>query len=204
YELESSTENANFKFDRYDTYEWYLKLGALSNADAKYFHGKLPTWNNFVNHPNYDSFWQREELAYQLKPLKVPTMHVGGWWDQEDFYGPLKAYEVLEKTDSNHLNYVVVGPWNHGGWERRDGDKLGNIDFGMPASKYFREKIRAPWFAHFLKDKGDWNQKEAITFETGLNQWMSYDSWPPRKDITVRKLYFRNAGQLFFELPTAN
>ena len=204
YELESSTENANFKFDRYDTYEWYLKLGALSNADAKYFHGKLPTWNNFVNHPSYDSFWQKEALAHQLRPLTVPTMHVGGWWDQEDFYGPLKAYEVLEKTDPNHLNYIVVGPWNHGGWERRDGDKLGNIDFGMPASKYFREKIRAPWFAHFLKDKGDWNQKEAITFETGINQWMSYDAWPPRKEVTERNLYFRNNGQLSFDAPAQN
>jgi hypothetical protein len=204
FELESSNENAHFNFDRYDTYEWYLKLGALSNADAKYFHGKLPTWTNFVNHPNYDSFWTSNALGNQLKPLTVPTMHVGGWWDQEDFYGPLKAYEVLEKSDKNHLNYLVVGPWNHGGWERPEGNQLGNIDFGMPASKYFREKLRAPWFAHFLKDKSDWSQAEAITFETGSNQWMSYDSWPPRKAVTERKLYFGRNGQLSFEPPASN
>ncbi len=204
YELESSKENANFDFDRYDTFDWYLRLGALSNADAKYFHGKLPTWNNFIAHPNYDSFWKNIALAYQLTTVTVPTMHVGGWWDQEDFYGPLKAYELLEKTDSNNLNYLVVGPWNHGGWERRDGDKLGNIDFGMPASKYFREKIRVPWFAHFLKDKADWKQAEAITFETGNNQWMSYDSWPPRKDVKERNLYLNRGGQLSFTSPSQN
>jgi hypothetical protein len=130
------------------------QLGALSNADAKHFHGRLPTWNNFVNHPNYDSFWKKEALDYQLRPLTVPTMHVGGWWDQEDFYGPLRAYEVLEKTDTDHLNYVVVGPWNHGGWERRDGDKLGNVDFGMPTSKYFRERFAPHDSRTFSKTKG--------------------------------------------------
>jgi putative CocE/NonD family hydrolase len=201
YQLESSNENTNFKFDIYDTYDWYLRLGALSNADAKYFHGKLPTWNNFVSHPNYDSFWKARALVYQLKRPTVPIMHVAGWWDQEDFYGPVKAYETLEKLDTNHMNYLVVGPWNHGGWERREGDKLGNVNFESATSKYFRDKIRAPWLAHFLKDQGDFNQPEAITFQTGANKWMSYDSWPPRTQVTYRNLYFQNEGRLSFNPP---
>src|SRR5438270_3046893 len=32
--METTHENFSFKFDRYDTYEWYLALGALSNANA--------------------------------------------------------------------------------------------------------------------------------------------------------------------------
>src|SRR5580704_2198846 len=35
----SKTENNHFKFDRGDTYDWYLRLGPLANADADYFHG---------------------------------------------------------------------------------------------------------------------------------------------------------------------
>jgi len=199
--IESSNTTTPFKFDRYDTYQWYLELGALSNADAKYFHGKLPTWNNFVNHPNYDLFWQQQSLSYQLKPTKVPIMHVAGWWDQEDFYGPVKAYEILEKTDTNHLNYLVAGPWNHGGWNRATGDKLGNIDFGSAASQYFRANILRPWFAYHLKDKGKLNQPEATTFETGSNRWTSFDAWPPRTNITQRNLYFHSDRQLSFDPP---
>ena len=60
----------------------------------------------------------------------MPTLNVAGWWDQEDFYGPLKIYETLEQHDTKHLNYLVVGPWNHGGWSGRSGEKLGAIDFG--------------------------------------------------------------------------
>src|SRR5262249_11094805 len=44
----SRTENRHFEFDRGDTYDWYLALGPLLNADASHFFGKLPTWENFV------------------------------------------------------------------------------------------------------------------------------------------------------------
>ncbi len=201
YELETSSDLTNFNFDRYDTYQWYLGLGALSHADEKYFHGKLPTWNNFVSHPNYDHFWQQQALISQIKKPTVPIMHVAGWWDQEDFYGPVKAYEILEKSDTNHLNYLVAGPWNHGGWNRATGDKLGDIDFGSPASQYFRAIILRPWFAYHLKDKGKLNQPEAITFETGSNRWTSFDAWPPRANVTQRNLYLRANRQLSYEPP---
>ncbi len=167
FELESSKVDTNFKFDRYDTFEWYLNLGAISNVNAKYFHGRLPSWNNFVQHPNYDWFWKRQALVNQLKRVTVPIMHVAGWWDQEDFYGPVTAYQTLEKTDTNHMNYLVVGPWNHGGWYRPTGEKLGNISFESDTSRHFRQNIQTPWFAYFLKDKGKLNQPEALTFQTG-------------------------------------
>src|SRR6202030_804337 len=43
--LETSTENYSFPFDRFDVYDFYLRLGPLSNANAKYFHRKIPSWN---------------------------------------------------------------------------------------------------------------------------------------------------------------
>ena len=86
-----------FNFGNYDTYDWYLKLGPLSNIDAKYAHGTLPTWNNFIKHPNYDEFWQKQALAYRLDTPRTAIQHVSGWWDQEDMVGPQDAYKVLEK-----------------------------------------------------------------------------------------------------------
>jgi putative CocE/NonD family hydrolase len=199
---EASKVDTLFPFDKYDTFEWYLRLGPLSNANEKYFHGKLPTWNDFVNHPNYDMFWQRQALPYRLDAPTVPIMHVGGWWDQEDFYGPQKTYEVLEKKDTRHLNHLVVGPWNHGGWGRSDGRTLGRIAFDTATAKTFRENIQAPWFAFYLKDKGTGSFPEALTFQTGSNRWQTYDEWPPRKGVTTRNLYFGAAGMLSFDGPT--
>ena len=135
--LESSNENFSFAFDRFDVYDFYLRLGALRNANAKYFHGKLPTWNEFVAHPSYDDFWKRHAVAYGLKEPTVPNLNVAGWWDQEDFYGPMATYARLEKSDSKHLNFLVAGPWNHGGWGGGPGKSLGEIPFGSDTSVYF-------------------------------------------------------------------
>ena len=199
--METSKTNFSFAFDRHDTYEWYLKLGPLSNADKKYSLSKLPTWAAFVDHPNYDEFWRKQAVPpYLGKPL-VPNLNVAGWWDQEDFYGPLKIYETLEKNDPDHRNYLAAGPWNHGGWAHGDGRKLGKIDFGSDTASYFREKIQAPWFAFWLKDRGRLPLHEALTFATGSNKWESHDEWPPRRNVTRRKLYFREAGSLSLDSP---
>ncbi|MBV8820032.1 MAG: CocE/NonD family hydrolase, partial [Acidobacteriaceae bacterium] len=152
--METTKEQSTFDFDRNDTYEWYLKAGPLSNFAAHYGGGKLPSWNDFVEHPNYDDFWQKQAVTPYLTQSRVPNLNVAGWWDQEDFYGPLKIYETLERTDSRKLNYLVVGPWNHGGWARGTGRKLGIVDFGSDTAKYFREDVEAPWFAYWLKDQG--------------------------------------------------
>jgi hypothetical protein len=200
--MESSKETEPFGFDRYDTYEWYLALGALSNVNENYLHGKIPTWNDYVAHPDYDEFWKRQTMVPRLTKVAVPTLNVAGWWDQEDFYGPMRIYQALEEHDAGSGNYLVVGPWNHGGWSGGDGDRLGKIQFGSATGKYFREQVQASWFSYWLKDKGKLELPEALTFEAGSNRWRSWDRWPPAKGTVERSLFFRSGGRLSFEPPT--
>lgn len=199
--MEASKDNTHFSFDIADTFEWYLKLGPLANANARYLQGKLPTWNDFAAHPNYDEFWQRQAFLRYIDAVKVPTLNVAGWWDQEDFYGPMQIYAQLEKFDRKHQNYLVAGPWNHGQWAGDEGRRLGRIEFGSATGDYFRERIQAPWFAHWLKDKGKLDLAEATVFETGSNRWERYDAWPPKRRVHDRELYFRADGQLSFDAP---
>jgi putative CocE/NonD family hydrolase len=205
YRMESSKENTNPAaiVDRYDTYDWYLDLGPLSNVNRKYFFEKLPTWNDFARHPDYDGFWKRQAFAPWLTRVTAPTLNVAGWWDQEDFYGPLKIYDLLEQHDTAHQNFLVVGPWNHGGWSSGEGRKLGRIDFGSATAAYYREKILAPFFAHYLKGKGQPPAAEALTFRTGANEWTRHDTWPPAHNVVNRKLYLREGGKLSFDPPPA-
>jgi len=199
--METGHENTPFKFDNYDIFDWFLRLGSLREVNRRYFDGARPTWNNFTTHPNYDGFWQKQAVAQYVANVTVPNLNVAGWFDQEDFYGPVKIYETSEKRDPNHLNFLVVGPWNHGGWAREDGRKLGKIDFGSDTSKYFRKNVQARWFAYWLKDKGPLNFPEALAFQTGTNEWKSYETWPPRKNIDSRPLYMQASGKLSFDAP---
>ncbi|HTD98696.1 MAG TPA: CocE/NonD family hydrolase [Mucilaginibacter sp.] len=199
---EISKTDSLFQFGNYDTYDWYLKLGPLSNINKKYMHGVLPSWNSYVKHPNYDEYWKRQSLPYRLDSPRVATQHVSGWWDQEDMVGPQAAYKVLEKRDKHNQNFIVIGPWRHGGWAGGEGSSLGNIKFDVATGPYFRKEIQAKWFAWYLKGKGDGKFAEAITFQTGSNQWKSYTAWPP-KEATVKNIYFHSGGKLSFKQPTA-
>src|SRR6185437_9706577 len=136
-------------------------------------------------HPNYDDFWKKLAFWPYLKNPTVPDLNVAGWWDQEDFYGPVKIYELLERNDSKHLNYLVVGPWNHGGWARGPGSKLGPIDFGSNTGQYFRANIQAPWFAYWLKDKGQLPLHEALLSKPAATSGSS--TTPGRRARQVRE-----------------
>ncbi len=205
YMMEASKERPNLSalFDRYDMYTWYLNLGSLSNVDVRYFHEEIPTWNDFVNHPDYDAFWKRQSFAPWLNRVTVPTLNVAGWWDQEDFYGPLKIYELLERHDTENKNFLVVGPWNHGGWGGK-GQKLGRIEFGSATGEYYRQNVQAPFFAYYLKDKGRLGLPEALTFRTGRNEWIRHDAWPPKRNIVERRLYLQEDDRLSFDSPPSS
>lgn len=203
YMMESGKGSAQYPFDRYDTYAWYLGLGPLANVNRQIFKGRIATWNDFSAHPDYDGFWKRQAFPGRGREVKVPTLNVAGWWDQEDFYGPIAIYQALEKGDRKGLNHLVVGPWKHGGARVGPGDALGAIQFDSATAKYYRERIEVPWFGFYLKDQGRLDLPEALTFEAGSNQWRRWDAWPPRTGTEQRKLYFGPARALSFAAPTA-
>jgi putative CocE/NonD family hydrolase len=199
--METNKERAPFAFNDSDTYDWYLKLGSLAHVNESYLHGNIPSWNDFANHPSYDSFWQKQAVAPYVDRVNVPTLSVAGWWDQEDFYGPIKIYELLEKHDTKNLNFLVVGPWNHGGWSGQSGRLLGNVDFGSETSPDYRRGVLAPFFAYWLKGIGTQSLPEATVFEGGSNTWQKRSSWPLKTGVTPRRLYVQADRKLSFSPP---
>jgi putative CocE/NonD family hydrolase len=200
--LESGKDNKPFVFDKHDLYDWYLGVGSLTQISKSIFQNRYPTWNDFVEHPNFDAFWKKRKVSPYLTRTPIPTLNVAGWWDQEDFYGPLKIYEALEKHDTNKQNYLVVGPWNHGGWMGGDGDKLGPIDFGSKTGPFFRKDVMLPWFRYWLKGKqGKLDLPEALTYRAGANAWQRHTTWPPA-EAKPTALYFAPNNKLDFNAPT--
>ncbi len=189
-------DNARFPFDQVDTYEFFLDLGPLSNMNTRYLHGVSPTWDNFMAHQTYDDYWKVGGTLPHLTKVTVPTLNVVGWWDAENLGGALDIYDKLEPLDKNNLNRIVVGPWAHGQWASGPREKLGVYEFGSDTVDHYQKQIEAPFFAHYLKDQGDPNLSEATMFQTGSNEWQTFDSWPPREGVRTSKLFFLPNGGL--------
>jgi putative CocE/NonD family hydrolase len=185
-----------------DGYKFYLDLGPLSNADARYYKGDVPFWNELLKHPNYDDFWAARNIRPHLKSIKPAVLTVGGWYDAENLFGALETYKAVEASSPRATNMLVMGPWLHGGWARGDGASLGPIAFSSDTSAHFRERIEFPFFQYYLKGRGAPTLPEATVFETGTNRWRSFDAWPPRQAET-RSLYLAPGGRATFSPPEA-
>lgn len=195
-----------------DAYDFFLKMGPLAEANKKYFNGEAAYWQEVIDHPTYDEFWQSRSLWKFMNNVTPAVLNVGGWFDAEDPMGPLRTYRAVEKNNPNTTNLLVMGPWCHGCWARGDGDRLGNLNFNVKTAAFFREHIQFPFFMRYLKDKpaGSREQNvpealpeqlpEAWMFLTGLNEWRKLDAWPP-KGLQSKTLYFHAGGRLSSEAP---
>jgi uncharacterized protein len=202
YEVEfDHTKDSDFPFPQFDLFDWYLKLGSLKNVNDKYLHHQVPTWERFVKHPGYDSFWQQNSPLSYISYPEIPQLHVGGYFDQEDINGPQLMYAQMEKKDSFNRNFIVLGPWNHGQWGGGKADSLGKISFQSKTGYWFQDLQKA-WFDYWLKGIGDGHFAEANCFQTGSNQWKTYTSWPP-KEAEIRNLYAGDNHKASFSKPTA-
>ncbi len=197
------TKRSHERFDAGtpDGYDFFLRLGPLSNVNTRYFKDDVPFWNEIMQHGSYDDFWKARNLRPHLKNIKPAVMTVGGWFDAENLFGALETYKNVEALSPGATNILVMGPWRHGGWSRDDGSALGPLAFSSKTSEFYREQIELPFFQYYLKGKGSPNFPEAWVFETGTNEWKRYDAWPPR-NLKRRSIYLQAHGGISLDPPT--
>jgi putative CocE/NonD family hydrolase len=192
----------NFDPGTPDGYNFLLNVGPLSQVDRKLFNGGAGYWQEIVDHTTYDDFWKQRSLWRFMNNVHCAVLNVGGWYDAEDPVGPFHVYRSVEQKNPGIVNSLVMGPWRHGGWARGDGDRLGNVKFGVKAGEFFRDQIQFPFFMQYLKDKPA-ALPEAFMFLTGIDEWRRHDQWPPR-GLSSLTLYFQGANRLSSVAPTKN
>ncbi|MCB9315036.1 MAG: CocE/NonD family hydrolase [Lewinellaceae bacterium] len=178
-----------------DNYDFYLGIGALKNFNEKLLKGEIPFWNELMEHPDMDAWWQARNPRPHLKNVMPAVLTVGGLFDAEDCFGAWNVYKAIEKQNpASTSNRIVMGPWSHGGWSRGTGDKLGNVSFGQKTSPFYESEIEFPFFEYYLKDKGSMSLPDAYIFETGSNRWTTYTSWPPAQAQPVPYYFAKNSA----------
>jgi uncharacterized protein len=176
-----------------DTYDYFLKNVNFANAAKAAGMENLPTAKVFIAQPGYVKFWQDMAVERHLTKVEVPTLEVGGWWDQEDMWGTQAEYAALHQHDTKHQVFMVLGPWNHGGWSRGPGDALGGdfgkVSFGgVKTGADYRNDFETPFFEYYLKGKAGFDLRGVASFRTGENKWERYDVWPPKSGFASAEL----------------
>ena len=186
-----------------DVYDFFLGMGPVANANAKYLKEKISFWNDLMAHSTLDDFWKARDPRPFYRDAKPALMTVGGWLDAEDLWGALQTYSAFEKQGPRSENVLVMGPWRHGGWSRTDGDRHGDLSFGQKTSLFYREHIELPFFQRHLKGKSLPAAPEAWVFESGTNAWRSHVTWPPA-DVKPVTLFVHANGKLGASAPAGD
>jgi len=185
-----------------DGYNYFLERGDFARDAKESGSDLLPSWKLFLDHPAYDAVWSSRAVENVLHAVTVPTLSVGGYYDQEDMYGPQEEYATLEPHDTKHENFLVLGPWRHGSWSSSQ-RHLGNLDYGEPIGTEYRTRIEARFFAHYLKDEPGFTLEDTASFQTGSNTWQYYAHFPP-KESRPTSLHLAGAGLLSWNASTTS
>ena len=186
-----------------DEYRFFLEdVGPLPNVNAKFFHheGRVLGLDHRASRRMMRSGRPAPHCPH-LHDVKPAVMVVGGWFDAEDLWGTLAVYRTIAADNPTIVPRLVMGPWFHAGWFLTDGGDFADIQFPTKTANDYHAQVELPFFEHYLKDKGDLAPFQAFVYETGADQWRTFDSWPP-KGTTTKAFYFRTGGQLATTAPS--
>jgi predicted acyl esterase len=135
----------------------------------------------FLTQPSYVKFWQDMAVEPHLKRPEVPTLEVGGYWDQEDMWGTQAEYAALRPHEKPGLCIRCSWCWGRGimvdgrvGGAMSWAGSLGRLRLAGRRRGIVPQDYEAPFFEKYLKGKPGFDLEDTASFRTGENKWHTY------------------------------
>jgi len=178
--------------------EWLRRVTsrpAIDAADDLLRGDKLAHYRDVLAHPTFDAWWQDRTLgAADWARIDVPALVVSGNFDLT--IGALTAWRGLETHAPAEVErLLLIGPWDHSGSYTGGGTEYGPYQLSE-AALLDPFAIRLAFFDRHLRQKGggaDLGGRVKV-FLTGVNEWRSFDAFPPKEVITVPH-YLHSGGR---------
>ncbi len=139
--------------------------------------GRVPFWRTWLEHPDYDDYWRKFDLASFVDRIKVPAFVWSGWFDIYT-QGALDSFMLMRSragsAEARNLTRCVIGPWAHS--EPAGEIPLGDGDLSR------RKQVEEPE-ALFLEARLNGEELPPFAplryFMLGINEWRTAETWPP-------------------------
>jgi putative CocE/NonD family hydrolase len=153
--------------EAYEQSSWFSRLpleslGPLTRENAPYFF-------DWLEHPSYDGHWRSTSIAEDYERIRVPGLHVGGWYDIF-LSGTVENFAGLQQTTGRQK--LLIGPWQHGPWA-----PLG------PWTGDAGSDVVNDWQLRFLDEV--LHERRSGVFDAPVtlfvlgDGWRDLDGWPP-------------------------
>lgn len=167
-----------------------FKVLPLSKVDDVVLGRNIPFFDKWLDRERIQD-WKGFDYTWRLGNVKIPALHISGWWDG-DGIGTKLNWKAVRKG-GNTKQWLIYGPWTHAFNTSR---KFGDIDYGDKAILEL-DSLYLRWFDTWLKGKkvGMSQVPHVRAFVTGANQWVDLADWPdPRSERLT--LYLASGGRL--------
>lgn len=154
----------------------------LPLRDQPAFAETAPFYDDWINHPAYDEFWQALDVSRAYARMPVAAFNIGGWHDIF-LKGTIENYIGMRARGpeaARARQRLLIGPWNHGGMA--SGNPIGEYDFGMRSTGGMidLDGMHLRWFDRWLRevDSGLDREPPVRLFVMGSNTWRDEREWP--------------------------
>lgn len=153
-------------------------------------------YQDWIRHPARDDYWERINLDRCRVDIRIPVLHLGGWYDTFlkatlDDWGAVRQASADPETRQNQ--WLVISPIDHEGTPDHT-HRVGRVQVG-DSSDWSRWEDSQRFFDYWLKgvDNGFGDSKRVRLFVIGGNDWIEADDWPP-PGTEFRPYYFHSDG----------
>lgn len=185
-----------------ESYEGYYPGGVWQRNKNAFVAGHFGLVG-IEDHPLEDGFWALvDAAAIQPESIDVPMLHVSGWYDHETAISLAGAEAIRTGGGPNARarQWVLVGPWTHGG--------IGALQQGQlayPAAEGEAARQAAAFFDRYLRGIANgWDERPPFrTFSINDDAWRDTEAWPPSAARPQRLYLAPNAALADAPVPDA-
>ncbi len=176
-----------------DSHDWYWYL-PLKQFQPHREGGMAPYFFDWITHSSYDDYWKACAPERRHDKVRVPALHIGGWYDIF-LDGTLANYEGISANGDGELarngQRMLIAPWYHHPW----GPQVGEINFGPSAASRIVDETQIRFYNWHMKGQDDGISQEPPVklFVMGENVWRDEAAWPLKRAVTT-PYYLHSAG----------